>query len=372
MRRVTDSCFNCKQCQIECPSNVDIPHMVLELKAAYVATHGLKQPDWILSRAHSFGSIGCSTFFLMNWLLRHRLSRWFIEKLVGISRYRKLPYFARRTFIKGAGREYRKLPPRSGGKQAVIYFMGDYANHHDHQLARAFIAILKHHDIPVHIPPFQASSGMAMLSAGDFTVAREVANANIRELVELAREDYRIVCTEPSAAIALKQEYPKLVDHPDVQLVADQVIEAGAFLEELYHQGQLKTDFAPLPHKLGYHTPCHLKALGNGTPLLRLLKLIPKLEMIPIEEGCSGMAGTYGMSRDTFEHSLQLGQSLIQRMQQPDFDFGTTECSSCKMQMEQGTTMPTLHPLKILAYAYGLMPEIESKLRPNNQRLVVS
>ena len=29
------------------------------------------------------------------------------------------------------------------------------------------------------------------------------------------------------------------------------------------------------------------------------------------------------------------------------------------MQMEQGTTKPTIHPLKLLALAYGLMPEIE-------------
>ncbi|QDU81720.1 Anaerobic glycerol-3-phosphate dehydrogenase subunit C [Polystyrenella longa] len=372
IREVTDSCFNCKQCQLECPSNVDIPYMVLELKANYVATHGLKQPDWVLSRAHSFGSLGCSTFFLANRLIGNRLSRWFIEKIVGISRYRKLPYFARRTFVKGPGRAYRKLPPRSGNNVPVVYFMGDYANHHDHQLARAFIAILEHHDIQIHIPPHQASSGMAMISAGDFVAARDVATTNIRELVELAREDYRIVCTEPASAIALKQEYPRLVDHPDVQIVADQVIEAGAFLEELHLQGKLKTDFKPLPHRLGYHTPCHLKALGKGTPLMRLLELIPELEMIPIEEGCSGMAGTFGMARDTFDQSLEIGHRLIERMQNPDFDFGTTECASCKMQMEQGTTMPTLHPLKILALAYGLLPEVEAKLRPNNQRLIVS
>ena len=33
--------------------------------------------------------------------------------------------------------------------------------------------------------------------------------------------------------------------------------------------------------------------------------------------------------------------------------------------MEQGTETPTVHPLKLLAYAYGLMPEIEIKLQPD-------
>ena len=32
------------------------------------------------------------------------------------------------------------------------------------------------------------------------------------------------------------------------------------------------------------------------------------------------------------------------------------------MQMEQGTTKPTIHPLKLLALAYGLMPELGTLL----------
>src|SRR5438067_8815422 len=37
-----------------------------------------------------------------------------------------------------------------------------YANAHDPQLARAFVAILRHHGIPVHVPPGQIASGMAL------------------------------------------------------------------------------------------------------------------------------------------------------------------------------------------------------------------
>ncbi len=42
------------------------------------------------------------------------------------------------------------------------------------------------------------------------------------------------------------------------------------------------------------------------------------------------------------------------------------------MQMEQGTNTPTLHPLKLMALAYGLMPELRSKLKPSRQKLVVT
>ena len=42
------------------------------------------------------------------------------------------------------------------------------------------------------------------------------------------------------------------------------------------------------------------------------------------------------------------------------------------MQMEQGTTKPTIHPLKMLALAYGLMPEIEKLLTARSEELTIT
>jgi hypothetical protein len=40
--------------------------------------------------------------------------------------------------------------------------------------------------------------------------------------------------------------------------------------------------------------------------------------------------------------------------------------------MEQGTTKPTIHPIKLLALAYGLMPEMATLVRTQGKRLVVT
>ncbi len=40
-KAIADLCFNCHQCRLECPASVDIPKIVGELKAQYVATNGL-------------------------------------------------------------------------------------------------------------------------------------------------------------------------------------------------------------------------------------------------------------------------------------------------------------------------------------------
>jgi len=372
MKRVANLCFNCKQCEEECPSNVNIPQMMIEAKAAYVAAHGLSRADWILSRAHSFGALGSLFPTVTNWLLTNGFSRWLLEKTCGIARQRKLPPFAPRTFMKQARKEMLTRPVRGPEPSPVVYFVDHFANYHDPQLGRAFVAILRHHGIPVYVPPGQVASGMALLSAGDLDAAREQAEHNIRELAELAREGIPIVCTEPAAALCLKHEYPMLIDHPDVQVVAAATVEAGEFLQRLHRAGKLRTDFQPLDLVAGYHTPCHLKALGAGTPLLELLSLIPQLRLHRIEKGCSGMAGAYGLTRENYRNSIRIGWGLISRMRQSDLTIGVTECSSCKMQMEQGTSTPTLHPLKVMALAYGLMPEIAQKLKPAQKRLVVT
>ncbi len=372
MKRVADLCFNCKQCELECPANVNIPQMMIEAKAANVAEHGLDRAHWILSRAHSFGAIGCFLNWLVNWSLNNSTSRWLLERTVGIHRQRKLPTFARKPLLDSIPRELTEMPHDFGKNRPVVYFVDHFANYHDPELGRAFLAILEHNGVRVHVPEDQTVSGMAMISAGDLGAARKVAEQNVRELSELAREGIPIICTEPAAALCLKYEYPRLLDHPDVQVVADQVVEATDFLAGLLAKEQLRTDFGPLKLTATYHTPCHLKALRHGSPVLKLLEQIPELEVFAVEKGCSGMAGAFGLTRENFDTSLRIGHDLIQHMRETDVNIGLTECSSCKMQMEQGTTIPTLHPLKLLALSYGLMPEIRQRLQTATKKLVVT
>lgn len=107
---------------------------------------------------------------------------------------------------------------------------------------------------------------MAHISIGDVETARQLATDNIRLLAEFAREGCPIICTEPAAALCLKVEYPRLLDHPDVQLVADHVVEAGHFLADLQARGDMRTDFQSLPLTAAYHTPCHLRAAQERIP----------------------------------------------------------------------------------------------------------
>lgn len=353
-------CFNCKQCELECPTNAPIPRLMIEAKAQNVEANGLDRATWILSRAHSFGSLGCRFSWLANSVIRSGIARWIMEKTIGIHRRRKLPRFARKPFLDTLPETDEPAVERAG--RAIVFFVDHFANYHDTELAQAFLAIMGHHDIRVIVPSGQTGSGMAMISAGDLDAARGVAETNVRQLAQHARDGLQIVCVEPAAALCLSKEYPSILSDEDASLIARQTIEAGAFLGKLREEGSLKTEFEALPLKLGYHTPCHLKALEKGEPLRRLMSLIPELQVVPLDKGCSGMAGTFGLTRENFDASIHIGYPLIERMQEPDLIAGATECSSCQLQMEQATRTPTLHPLKILAAAYGLLPDVKDDL----------
>lgn len=364
VRPVIESCFNCKQCQLECPSEVDIPRIVLEARAQFVRAHGLSRTQWLLSRVHTWAPLLSRFSMLVNPLLRHRPVRRLLERLVGLAAARRLPAYARRTFLDSprVQREDNNGAPGSP-LPTVVYFVDYFANFHDTELAEAFCRVLEHNGHRVYIPRSQTVSGMSMVSAADMDAARTVAERNLRELIEPAREGYPILCTEPSAALCLTREYPLLIRNEDAELIARETRDAGTFLLELHRRGKLRLDFSPLPIRIAWHTPCHIRALGPEAGLLELLRLIPGLTIVPLEKGCTGMAGTFGLAAQNFQQSLQIGAELMDAVRTVDAVAGTTDCSSCRMQMEQRASIPTIHPIKLLALSYGLMPRLAERLK---------
>ena len=371
LKEIADLCVNCHQCRLECPAAVDIPKLMIEAKAQYVASNGLKTVDWVLTRLDRFAAWSSRLAPLSNYLLHSRWSRWLLEKTVGIAQGRKLPRVAPQSFLRRAERRRLTRPTRrTGGK--VVYFVDLYANWYDVQLAEALVAVMEHNNIAVYVHPDQEPSGMNRIAIGDIERARKAAARNVRILAEAVRQGYEVVCTEPTAALCLTHEYPDLLDDDDVKLVADNTHDACAYLWRLHEAGKLELNFQPLNLSLGYHLPCHLKALEVGSPGEQLLRLIKGVNVRRIERGCSGMAGTFGLKRENYRASLRAGWGLISGMRDPAVQLGTTECSACKIQMEQGTTKPTIHPLKILALAYGIMPELQSLLSARGGELTVT
>lgn len=367
VREVADLCVNCKMCAAECPAHVNIPKLMLETKAANVARHGLRRSDWALARTENLARLGSRLAFVANALLGSRRARWLLEKLFGVSRQRRLPPFAPQTFLRRARKRGWTRPPRSD-RPRVVYFTDLFANYNDPSIAEAAVAVLHHNGVEVYVPPGQRGCGMAPLAYGDVETARETVRHNLRLLAEPARDGYAVVCSEPTAALMFRHDALDLfgeahaLDDADARLVAGRVVELTAYLGDLHRGGRLRTDFRPLPLTVGHHVPCHLKALGRAPDGPGLLALIPGLRGRTIDVGCSGMAGAFGLQAENYALSLAAGRPMLKEMARPEYGCASTECSTCRMQIEEGSGKRTLHPVQYLALAYGLMPELARRL----------
>jgi FAD/FMN-containing dehydrogenase/Fe-S oxidoreductase len=362
VRAVADLCVNCKMCASECPAHVDVPRLMLDLKAANVDQHGLNRTDWALARTELFARLGSAVAPLTNALLGNRVVRWLLEKLLGVSRLRRMPSFAVTSFLRLARRRGWTRRPRSD-RPRVAYFVDVFANFNDPTVAEAVVSVLHHNGIEVYVPPGQTGSGMAPLAQGDVETARDTARTNLRVLAEAARAGLPILCSEPTAAVMLRQDAVALLDDPDARLVADRTVELTTYLWDLHQRGSLRTDFTPLDFSVGHHVPCHLKALGQPAAGPSLLELVPRLRVRTIDVSCSGMAGTFGLGAANYAMSLAAGRPMLDELSRPGVLFGSTECSTCRIQMEDGAGKRTLHPAQYLALAYGLMPELFDRLR---------
>ncbi|MEQ8838846.1 MAG: anaerobic glycerol-3-phosphate dehydrogenase subunit C, partial [Lacipirellulaceae bacterium] len=370
-KEVADLCIHCHMCRKECPAEVDIPKLMVEAKASHVATNGLRFDDWAMIRIDRLCRLASRIPSIANWALCNRITRWMLDKTLGIAQGRKLPYLQRGSFLQAAASRKLHRPQRTTGEK-VLLFVDTYANYCDTELANALVAVLEHNGISVFVPKNQRESAMPMISQGVLAPARQIAEDNVALLSEAVRQGYKIISPEPSAVLAIIQEYPQILGaDSDAAMLAEHTFEACHYLWKLHQRGKLQLNFQPTDLTVGYHMPCHVKALDVGHPAANLLELIPGVRVRPLEKGCSGMAGLYGVKRKNYRRSLRMGLPLITELRHGEYQAGVTECSTCRLQMEQGAPIPTVHPVKVLALAYNLMPELQDLLSRPDERLRV-
>ncbi|QDU90136.1 Anaerobic glycerol-3-phosphate dehydrogenase subunit C [Pirellulimonas nuda] len=359
-REVADLCVHCHMCRQECPAGVDVPRLAVEIKANHLLAHGVRPAQWWMANIVRVSRWGSRFPRVANWALGNRAARWLLDKGFDLSQAHRLPTVHGRTYLSRASQ--RGAEPATPRGRA-FYFVDTYANHYDPELGEAFTAVLQHCGVAVECPADQDQSAMPLIAQGHLEPARKIAQRNVERLAEAVRRGATIVATEPSAVLALTHEYLWLLpDEPDARLVAEHAREACHYLWGLHQRGVLRLDLGPVRGRVAYHVPCHLRALGIGAPAENLLGLVPELRLTRLDKGCSGMAGLYGLRRKNYRSSLRAGLPMLTSLRDGPFDFATTECSTCQLQMTGASPRATIHPIKLLAASYGLAPRVAEQV----------
>lgn len=344
--RLLALCIGCRSCQSECPSGIDTARLVAHAKSAlgtdgcgFAARHGL-----------AISQLGSIFAPLANAVIRTTPVRWTIERLLGIDRTAPLPSFAWGSVLPRL-RKYAAKHNPSNPVERVCYYVDQYACYHDHELAFAVVDLLLHLGTEVIIPP-QTPSGMPLLANGYFQEALPGVRRNIEGLLPLVRQGYKVICSEPTAALCITSDWPDITGDPAAHEVARSTFELTEYLVKMDQRGLLRHDMRPMDMAVAYHTPCHLRA-KHGSRASQLLKLIPGVSVRSLPESCCGLAGTWGLSNKNSQLSAAIASTLKAAIR-PEDEALSSECSFCNLQLSKLSSMRSLHPAIILANAYGI------------------
>ena len=347
-KKIIDSCINCKRCLTECPSGVDVPWLAVTGRYEVVRRKGEDFSSRVLTDTAALCRQGAKFAPVANLVTSLGPVRWGMEKIIGLEAARYLPQFRRRSL-----REILKQRKPQDTTREVVFFLGCFANYNDPEgEGLAVIEVLEHNGIRAILPEVRCC-GIARISAGGQDKIRDDILYNIALLSKYAAQGIPILFSEPSCAVAVKCEYPKIVASEKSNLVAENCYDIHQFLMEMHAHGELKTDFNRMDMTVGYHAPCHLKTLGVTREPVELMQLIPGLTVHSFSDKCCGMGGTYGLKSKNYELSMKIGQRLFDEIASSDVDQLITGCGACGMQIRQGTLRESIHPIRLLAEAYA-------------------
>jgi len=357
-----DFCSGCRVCNMVCPAGVKIAEMNARARAVMVQQHKIallrRLRNNVLARAALLGAIAQPVAPLANMAFRMKPVRWLAEKTFGVAREAPFPSFSKEKFTtwykKHAHTQASSFSSKKDIRREVVYFHGCSTQYYEPRVGKAAVGVLEANGFRV-IVPRQNCCGLPLLSNGEFNAARKYHQSNVRSLVEYARQGIPIVGTSTSCTLTLKEEAPDLLDMHDeeTRLVAENTYDFNEFLLKLYDQGALNLNFRPVPLELPYHIPCQYRAHRLGKPGLDVLSLIPGLQIVDSGHNCCGIAGTYGYKVEKYQISMDIGGPLFDWIKNMNAHMVVCDSETCRWQITHGTGLPAVHPVELLAAAYG-------------------
>ena len=346
-----DYCSSCGICTQVCPQGVHIAEINTQAKARVREREGVPLREHLIARPTVVGRLGTPAAPIANWSLRNRPFRVVVEKVLGIHRDAAMPMFAGRTF-QGWARRHRS----PNAAKRVVYFHGCGANYYEPRLGEMTVAVLTHNGYGVDVPK-QDCCGLPLQSNGIFDTARGYTRRLARHLRRAATGDTVIVGTSTSCTLMLKREAKEilgLAGEPDLEYVSSRTYDIVEFLLQLHAQGELRTDFAPVDMTVTYHAPCQQQGHGMGKPALDLMELVPGLRVVENDASCCGVAGTYGLKKEKYAISMEVGSTLFGQIERAAPDLAVCDSETCRWHIEKATGVKSVHPVEVLHRAYQL------------------
>ncbi len=349
---ILDLCLECKACKSECPLGVDMASMKSEFLFQYQGIHGVPARARFFAAARRLNRLGSLVAPLSNVVTSLPGSRALMERALGITRRRPLPRFQGRTLLRWNARRTRRSPGPLG---RVVMLADSFTTFTEPGVGIAAVELLEMAGWEVDLIGDQCC-GRAAISKGRLHDATRQAQAMTARLAGLAREGVMIVGVEPSCILTLTEEHLALQpDNEDAKVVAGRVRLVDDLILEAVASGHLRMDPAsPMAgRRFLFHGHCHQKALTGTSASVQLLSSIPGSEVVEVDAGCCGMAGSFGFEAEHYQLSMEIGgMRLFPAITAEDAATVVAATGvSCRQQIEHGTGRRALHPVELVRAA---------------------
>lgn len=350
VKQSLDLCLSCKGCKSECPVAVDVATYKAEFLSHYY--EGRSHPR----SAHAFANIDVWARLashvpgLVNLVAQTPLSRDIAKFIAGMPRQRKIPAFARETFLDWFRRRpVKSAELRSAGQREVTLWPDTFNNYFHPETAAAAVDVLEAAGFGVRLPSQLLCCGRPLYDFGMLERAKRVLQQILNVLAPEITSGVPIVVLEPSCAAVFRDELINLFPGDErAHKLSQQTFLLSEFLEKVAHDFVLPQ----LQRRALLHGHCHHKSLMKMTDEESVLRRLG-LDYYQPAPGCCGMAGSFGFEKQKYEVSLAIGElELLPAVRKAPSDcLIIADGFSCREQISQCTGRATLHLAQVIQTA---------------------
>jgi glycolate dehydrogenase iron-sulfur subunit len=357
--RHLDLCLGCRACETACPSGVEYG-LLIEGARSHLAKHAPRSAfdRW---RRRRLATLLPDPIRLASYAALLRLA----DRL-GVARLSRVGWmptgFRRLAALVPTAAPARKLPavlePEGASRGTVALLTGCVAGavfSHVNDLTARLLAAAGYRVI---VPRGQVCCGALSAHLGEEEDTVRLARRNTNAFL---RSEPDWIVTNAAGCGAMMREYGRWIGADPLYTHAARSLSAKVRdVTELLVAGSLPPPQHELRARVAYHDACHL-AHGQGVRRQprELLRAIPGLELVELgdSELCCGSAGTYNLTEP--EMAWRLGSRKAASVLESGAEIVAAGNPGCILQIRAalrlaGHDLPVLHPVEILARAYGM------------------
>ena len=238
-------------------------------------------------------------------------------------------------------------------KGVVGFFAGCSITYAYPEIGEAMIRVLQRMGFSVFLPRGQQCCGIPAGSSGNGRLVEELARTNV-EVYTKREVPIVTACASCNGGIG---SYRNMKG--DFENFADRVIDFSVFLQKEGLFAELAgMEKWPERVRVTYHDPCHLKTQGITREPRELLKALPNVDFVEMENAssCCGLGGSFSVSH--YACSKAIGARKMPGLMESGAHLVATACPGCIMQLQDsinhaGLPVKAVHILDLLADALG-------------------